>query len=78
MPRVCPPSASDNGNVLEVVDLHQRFGDVTALDGVSLAVAAGKIVGRVGRNYAGALVRGSARLSWRAALRLGTAEPSAS
>jgi ABC-2 type transport system ATP-binding protein len=38
---------------LEVTDLHQRFGELVALDGVSLSVAPGEIVGLVGRNGAG-------------------------
>ncbi len=39
--------------MLEVLDLHQRFGDVVALDGVTLAVGEGELVGLVGRNGAG-------------------------
>ena len=38
---------------LEVADLHRRFGDLVALDGVGFAVGAGEIVGLVGRNGAG-------------------------
>jgi ABC-2 type transport system ATP-binding protein len=43
--------SADGG--LEVCDLRQRFGDVVALDGVSLTVGRGEIVGLVGRNGAG-------------------------
>ncbi len=41
------------GPVLELIDLHRRFRDVVALDGVSFAVPEGRIVGFVGRNGAG-------------------------
>jgi ABC-2 type transport system ATP-binding protein len=39
--------------VLEVADLHHRFGDRIALDGVTITVGGGEIVGLVGRNGAG-------------------------
>jgi len=39
--------------VLQVLDLRHRFGDVVALDGVTLAVGEGELVGLVGRNGAG-------------------------
>jgi ABC-2 type transport system ATP-binding protein len=39
--------------MLEVAGLHHRFGDRVALDGVSIRVDAGEIVGLVGRNGAG-------------------------
>ena len=39
--------------VLELIDLHRRFDDVVALDGVSLSVPDGEIVGFVGPNGSG-------------------------
>ncbi|MFI6298532.1 ABC transporter ATP-binding protein [Nonomuraea sp. NPDC050790] len=39
--------------MLEVVDLVKRYGPVTALDGFTLSVASGEIVGLVGHNGAG-------------------------
>jgi ABC-2 type transport system ATP-binding protein len=39
--------------VLEAIELAKRYGPVTALDGFSLTVAAGEIVGLVGHNGAG-------------------------
>jgi ABC-2 type transport system ATP-binding protein len=39
--------------MLEVTDLRKRYGDVAALRGMSLAVAAGEIVGLIGHNGAG-------------------------
>ena len=38
---------------LELIDLRRRFGDVLALDGVSLRVDEGTVVGFVGPNGAG-------------------------
>ncbi len=39
--------------MLELQDLHRRFGEVTALDGMTFDVAAGKVVGFLGPNGAG-------------------------
>ncbi|WP_335991783.1 ABC transporter ATP-binding protein [Glycomyces sp. MUSA5-2] len=39
--------------MLEIKDLHKRFGDTVALDGVSLSAAPGEVVGFVGANGAG-------------------------
>jgi ABC-2 type transport system ATP-binding protein len=38
---------------LELIDLHQRYGDVVALDGLTMTVATGRMHGFVGRNGAG-------------------------
>jgi energy-coupling factor transporter ATP-binding protein EcfA2 len=38
---------------LELIDLHKRYGDVAALDGLTMTVAAGRMHGFVGRNGAG-------------------------
>jgi ABC-2 type transport system ATP-binding protein len=39
--------------VLDLIDLTKRYGDVTALDGLSMAVEGGRMHGFVGRNGAG-------------------------
>jgi ABC-2 type transport system ATP-binding protein len=39
--------------MLELIDLHRRYGDTTALDGVSFSVPDGTIVGFAGPNGAG-------------------------
>lgn len=39
--------------MLEVADLHKRYGAVPALRGMSLTVAAGEVVGLIGQNGAG-------------------------
>jgi ABC-2 type transport system ATP-binding protein len=38
--------------VLELVDLHRRFGAVVALDGMSFSVPPGRVVGFLGRRAA--------------------------
>jgi branched-chain amino acid transport system ATP-binding protein len=43
----------NTGALLEAVDVRKRYGDVVALDGVSLAVEAGQFVSIVGPNGAG-------------------------
>ncbi len=47
------PSPSDTGDGLALQGLVRRFGDVTAVDGVSFTVPAGRITGFVGGNGAG-------------------------
>ncbi|HYJ61437.1 MAG TPA: ATP-binding cassette domain-containing protein [Actinomycetota bacterium] len=39
--------------MLELIDLHRRFGETVALDGVTFSVPEGAVVGFVGRNGAG-------------------------
>jgi ABC-2 type transport system ATP-binding protein len=39
--------------MLELDDLHRRFGDVVALDGMTFTVEAGKVAGFLGPNGAG-------------------------
>ena len=38
--------------VLEVSDIHKRFGGITAVDGVSFDVQEGEILGLIGRTAA--------------------------
>ena len=51
--RHCWRGAAIICGVLEVAALHQRFGELIALDGVAFGVGEGEIVGLVGRNGAG-------------------------
>ena len=44
---------NESGPVVEVRDLHVRFGDVEAVSGVDLAAYAGRATGLLGRNGAG-------------------------
>ena len=46
-------SQVDDGLALRVVDVHVAFGGVVALDGVSIEVGRGEIVGLIGANGAG-------------------------
>src|SRR5512132_743698 len=47
------PAAPTGGGGLEVADLGKRYGDVVALDGCSLTVRLGRVVGLLGPNGAG-------------------------
>ncbi|MEV0645662.1 ABC transporter ATP-binding protein [Phytomonospora sp. NPDC050363] len=47
------PSFEEPNNVVEVDDLRVSYGDVTALEGVSLTLEANKIYGLIGRNGSG-------------------------
>ena len=44
---------SRGGHLLEVVDIHKRFGSTRALNGVSLFVDRGEVLGLIGDNGAG-------------------------
>ena len=48
-----PPSLDSVGLPLRITDLHKRFGDKVALDGLSLTVPAGACYGLVGPNGSG-------------------------
>ena len=45
--------AVDAGDVVNLTDVHKRFGAVTALDGISLRVTAGEMFGLIGPDGAG-------------------------
>ena len=47
------PSLSDVPSLLAVADVTVRFGGITALDGVSFAIAPGQVCGLIGPNGAG-------------------------
>jgi branched-chain amino acid transport system permease protein len=47
------PQPSSNGVLLECIDVAKRFGGVRAIDGVSLTVERGEVVGLVGPNGSG-------------------------
>jgi branched-chain amino acid transport system ATP-binding protein len=68
------PDASAGAPLLEVIDLHVRYGPIRALKGVSLAVAAGEVVAILGANGAGksTLMRAVAGLepAWRGDIRI--------
>ena len=48
-----PVPESADGTLLEVTDLRKTFGGITAVDGVSLSVREGEILGLIGPNGAG-------------------------
>ncbi|MET3794168.1 D-methionine transport system ATP-binding protein [Aquamicrobium terrae] len=51
--RRAAPAASGTGPVVRLVDVKRHFGPTAALDGVSLTVGKGEIIGIIGRSGAG-------------------------
>ncbi len=52
-PSRATPTGADPPRVLECRDLTKRYGGITAVDGVSLMITPGRIVGLIGHNGAG-------------------------
>ena len=52
-PAVTPATPSTRDVAIEAVDLVKRFGDFTAVDGVSFTVPQGSVLGLLGPNGAG-------------------------
>ena len=48
-----PYSASENGTIIEVHDLHKSYGSLKAVEGVSFSINAGEVFGILGPNGAG-------------------------
>jgi D-methionine transport system ATP-binding protein len=46
-------SPPGTGEIVRLVDVHRRFGTTPALDGISLTVRKGEILGLIGRSGAG-------------------------
>ncbi len=53
VPATTPPTATDSPDVVRLTDVRRHFGKTAALDGVSLAVKKGEILGIIGRSGAG-------------------------
>ncbi|MCM2474980.1 ATP-binding cassette domain-containing protein [Rhizobium sp. CG5] len=51
--RPISPATADSAAVIELVDIRRRFGEVQALDGISLTVGKGEVLGIIGRSGAG-------------------------
>jgi D-methionine transport system ATP-binding protein len=52
-PTATPQNADDRPDVVRLADVRRRFGKTAALDGVSLSVRKGEIIGIIGRSGAG-------------------------
>lgn len=46
-------SSTESRDVIQLIDVSRRFGDVQAIDGITLTVAKGEVLGIIGRSGAG-------------------------
>jgi D-methionine transport system ATP-binding protein len=53
VPKTTPPNTEESSDVVGLTDVRRKFGKTAALDGVSLSVKKGEILGLIGRSGAG-------------------------